>query len=175
MNKTQQELRATVWNPEQLADWMTLSSRIHLDLSRTRIQKTGCHLLSVFSSQCDLFILTRGREQGVMKLKRCKGAAKALCTACQITFLMASLSDFLISVEKERTSGGSIPFSSLSQQNHSPVSFYGTFAILSLKPCISSIPAQIQMAVMTWSIESRMQKKANCIVSLSVLNCLTQL
>ncbi|KAF3851160.1 hypothetical protein F7725_012932 [Dissostichus mawsoni] len=35
--------------------------------------------------------------------KRCKGAVKALYTACQITFLMASLSGSLVSVEKERT------------------------------------------------------------------------
>lgn len=96
----------------------------------------------VFSSLCILLILTRGTEQGFMMFKRCKGAAKALCTACQITFLMASLSGSLISVEKERTSGGSIPFSSLSQQNHSPVSLRGTFAILSFKPCFSNIQAR---------------------------------
>lgn len=86
----------------------------------------------VFSSLFILLILTRGAEQGLMMFKGCKGAEKAPFTACQITFQMVSLSGFLISVDKERTSGGSIPFSFLSQQN------------------LSVIQACIQMVAMTW-------------------------
>lgn len=42
-----------------------------------------------------------------MMFKRCvKGAAKALGTACQITFLMAGLSGCLVSAQKEKDKWG---------------------------------------------------------------------
>lgn len=108
-----------------LTDWL-LSERVqsHVDLNRQCLIR--CHFPPsvVFRCRHILSPLTRGTEQGFMMFKRCKGIAKALCTACQITFLMASLTGFLLSAEKERTSGGSKPFSSLSQQNHSLVHLF---------------------------------------------------
>ena len=85
---------------------VSLSSRSHVDLNRTCFGYTDSHL-TLSLPGCSLrilLILSRGTEQGAVMFKRCKGAAKALCTACQITFLMARLSHRLISVEKERPS-----------------------------------------------------------------------
>lgn len=88
--------------------------------------------------------------------KRCKGAAKALCAAFQITSLMAGLSGFLVSVEKERTSGGerSILFLVTAK---SLTRLFIRYLLLSflLRPASQVHLARIQMVVMTWQCESR--------------------
>lgn len=108
-----------------------------------------------------------------------RGEVKALCTACQITFLMTSLSGFFISEKRKKKRGGG-----WGGGFHSSLLFLVTakslirFFILYLflkkkkKSFLSSWAFQvfwfrIQMVVITWQIEIKMWGENRCIVGLS--------
>lgn len=58
----------------------------------------------VFTAMCFPFILSTGVQNKAPWCSR--GEVKALCTACQITFLMTSLSGFFISEKRQKKRGG---------------------------------------------------------------------
>lgn len=114
----------TVWKPRTagltgcpLFDYC----RVQRAIFSHKVRYTGCHFPPslVYCSLHILSSLTKATEQGFNMFKRCKGTAKTLGAACQITFLMASLSGCLVSLEKKGQVGRANPFSPLSQRNHS--------------------------------------------------------
>lgn len=99
------------------------------------------------------------------------GEVKALCTACQITFLMTSLSGFFISEKRKKKQGGEVRGGSILflVTAKSLIHFFicYLFLIFSFNSCISSFPVHIQMVVITWQIEIWMWGERRCIVGLS--------
>lgn len=131
------------WVQRPLLAWAELNAR-------SAARHLPCSV--VFSSLRILLILSfKGAEQDFMMFKRCKGAVKALCTACQITLLMASLSGCLVSTGEKK---GQVGGANYSLPCHSKITHSSLYLLPLLSFLLSSAsqvhPACIQMVVMTW-------------------------
>lgn len=81
---------------------MNAEHRADVERPRVRRQRVRGSVRGLFPPRVN-FSSTAG---GLVMFKRCRGAAKALSAAYQITRLMAGLSGLLISVEKRKDKSG---------------------------------------------------------------------
>lgn len=147
-----------------------LRSNSHTERNKSQVWYFCCHLSSsmVFSRLCVLLIWNRATEQGLLMIFiGCKG--KALCTACQITLLMVSLSGCLLSAKKERTSGEGRTILFLVTGKSFIHFFLWYLYFFSFKPCISSTSCSYSNGsndLVAWEQDG--ERESSCIVGLSM-------